>query len=127
METLILFKIFGLYFLVVGLAFIVNPVRVKNVYSLMLASDAFLYLSGVLALLLRAAIISIHNVWVLGLPLLITIIGWMCLLKGVGLLVFSKFAQSFAFMYSKSDNFFRALGFVLLLLGLFMSYHGWIH
>lgn len=126
MATIVLFKIFGLYFLAIGLAFLLNPTRVKNVYLTMMDNDALLYLGGIVAVLMGATIVSLHNIWVMGLPVIITLIGWLSLMKGTGLLFCSRFAQTFSFMFQKSDLFFRLLGVVLSLFGLFLTYQGWM-
>ncbi|PJD96267.1 MAG: hypothetical protein CK425_06140 [Parachlamydia sp.] len=123
--TIILAKIFGLYFLGLGIVFLLNPKRIGNVYQLIHENEAFIYLSGILALLVGAFVVSVHNVWVMAWPVTITILGWVSLVKGVGLMGWSNFSQSFSFMLQKSNSFYRIIGLLLFLVGLFFSYQGW--
>ncbi len=126
METLLLAKFFGLYFLAIGLVFLINPKRIYSVYDRMIDNDGLLYVGGVIALLLGAFVISIHNIWIMGWPLIITIIGWLSLAKGFGLMVYPGFARYFSPLFRQSSHLFRALGFLLALLGLFLTYQGWM-
>jgi uncharacterized protein YjeT (DUF2065 family) len=126
MMTEILAKILGFYYLAVGITFLLNPARFREVYQAMIKNDAFLYLSGVCALFLGAFIVSVHNIWIFEWPVLITIIGWLILIKGFGLLTYQKFAQKFSFMLRKSDAFYKRLGIFLIFFGLFFLYQGWI-
>src|SRR5262245_42094612 len=115
MMTTILAKILGFYYLAVGIAFLINPPRVREAYQNMIKHDACLYFGGVFALFLGAFIVSVHNTWILGWPVLITIIGWLILCKGFGILTYKDFAQNCSFILRKSDTFYRVLGSILFL------------
>lgn len=124
---IVLAKILGLYFLLMGLAFIFNPKRLRDLYEATLKSDTVLIFGGVTAILLGAVIVALHNVWVFGWPVIITLLGWWSLIKGFGIVVCPRFASLFSFMLQKPESFYRGIGVVLSLLGLFLTYHGWIN
>lgn len=126
MMTEILAKVLGFYYLAVGIAFLSNPARVRAVYQSMMKNDAFLYFGGVFALFLGAFMVSVHNIWVAQWPVLITIIGWVILIKGFGLLTHQEFTQKCSFILQKSNSFYQGLGTLLCVLGLFFLYQGWI-
>lgn len=123
--TIILAKILGLYFLAIGIALIINPNRFKSMYQQMMKDENFLLLGGIMALLIGAFIVSVHNIWVLGWPVIITVLGWWSLIKGFGLLIYSDFTRLFSFMSDRSPLFFRIIGFVWAVLGAFFIYQGW--
>jgi len=122
--TLILSKFLGLYFFGIGFAFIINPKRAGKVYQLMMANEAILFLGGVVALLLGAFMISIHNIWVIGWPLVITLFAWWSFIKGVALLGTSQFTKCFSFMFHRSHIFYRISGIISALIGVFFIYMG---
>jgi len=122
--TIILAKLFGLYFIALGIAGIFNPKRIGKLYQLMMQNDALLYLGGIIALFIGAFVVSVHNIWIASWPVIISIIGWISLIKGFGLVSCSGFAKSLSFMYEKSASFYRGIGLILLLIGLFLTYHG---
>ena len=123
--TIILAKIFGLYFLSVGIALLFDPKRFSDIYQQMMKNEAVLFFGWIMALYIGAFVVSVHNVWVFDWPVILTIVGWWSLIKGVGLMAYSGFAQSFSFMFQRSDNFYRGLGVIAFLLGLFLAYQGW--
>ena|ERR1700722_2999518 len=123
--SFILAKIFGLYFLAIGIAFIVNPDRLKRLYRDIAGNDSFNLLGGILALLIGAFVVSVHNTWIMGWPLIITLWGWWSLIKGFGLIVYSNFLKYFSWLMNRSQLFFRITGAIMALLGIFLMYHGW--
>lgn len=123
--TIILAKIFGLYFLAIGLAFIANPDRLKSMYQQIKSDENFLLLGGMLALLIGAVVVSTHNVWIFGWPVIITLLGWWSLIKGFALIIYPDFIKVFSFIQNRSDMFYRIMGPVYAAFGLFLLYKAW--
>lgn len=123
--TIILAKIFGLYFLAIGIAFFINPNRFKSMYQEIVKDENFLLMGGILALLIGAVVVSVHNDWSLKWSLIITVLGWWSLMKGFALLVYPGFINFFSFLQNKSTMFYRMLSLFYLAIGLFLVYKGW--
>ncbi len=79
-----------LYYLVMGVAFLVNRKRFVTLFVDVMNSQTFMTYSGIIALIVGVFLITIHNVWVWGLPLFVTIVGWLAFLKGAALLIYPK-------------------------------------
>ncbi len=122
--SIILAKILGLYFLSIGLAFLIHPDRLRTIYPRVIKDESFLMIGGMIALLLGAVVVSIHNTWVLGWPIIITLLGWWSLIKGFMLLVTPNFIRLFSFIENRSDTFYRVISAIYLVLGLFLVYKG---
>lgn len=123
--TLILAKALGLYFVAVGLALVLNPSRIKTLYQQLIKDESFLFLGAIIALLIGAFIISVHNLWVAGWPVIITLIGWWSLIKGFILLVYPEALKPLWSKALNSPEFIRIAGVVWLVIGAFLAYHGW--
>lgn len=123
--SIILAKVFALYFFGVGLAFLLNPQQIKKIYPLMAKNELFLFFGGIMALVIGAFIVSVHNIWMLRWTLAITILGWHSVVKGFALLVFPACAQYFSFMFDRSNLFYQGIGLILIFIGLFFAYHSW--
>lgn len=121
--TIVLAKIFGLYFLAIGLAFIINPDRFKSLYRKVMKDEGFLLIGGIVALLIGAVVISVHNVWIREWPVLVTILGWWSFVKGFALLVYPDCIKLFSFMSNRSHLFYRSVSIIYLTIGLFLLYH----
>lgn len=123
--TIILAKVFGLYLLGVGIALALNPERFVRIYKEMVRNESVLLLGAIMALMFGAFIISVHNIWIWDWPVLITILGWISLVKGFTLLLVSDLGKRFAYLYENSNGFYRALGLFWIVVGLFLTYQGW--
>lgn len=125
MTTIILAKILGLYFLTLGLAFMLNPDRFKRMYQQIKKDENSLLLSAILALLVGVVIIGVHNIWILDWPVIITVVGWWSLIKGFTLLAYPNAINYFSSIDNKSITFYRLISLAYILLGLFLAYKGW--
>ena len=107
-----------------GVALFLNPQRFRNVYGKMLTDDSLLVLSGIIALLFGAFVVAIHNIWFLGWPLLITLLGWWSVIKGVLLLSSPKVASFFSFFVDRELKFYRTIGLISALVGILFLWLG---
>lgn len=123
--SLVLAKIFGIYFLAIGLAFIVNPDRFKKMYQQIAKDENFLLMAGMLALLIGAVVVTLHNRWVLEWPVIITVLGWWSLIKGLALFIYPDFIKLFSFLQNRSNFFYRIISIIYIAIGLFLGYKGW--
>ena len=91
METSIFIaKILGLVYLAVGLGMIFSPGYYREKFEEMVKNASFMYLGGLLALVVGFLVITYHNIWENSWVVLVTIIGWLALLKGLLLLIFPR-------------------------------------
>ena len=76
---------------------------------------------GLFTLALGAVVLILNNVWSSGLQLLITIIGWLILIKGLFITILPSTAASFYKKFNKGWVLTLA-GIVGLILGLALSF-----
>jgi len=85
-----IFQIIGITYLAVGLGILINPGFYKKLIAAFTENPPAIYLSGLVALLIGYLLVTFHNIWVKDWPIIITIIGWIALIKGLLLLVLPK-------------------------------------
>lgn len=124
--TLILAKLYGIYMFTIGIALFMNPERFKRWYESMMNEDGLTLFGGVMALLVGAFTVSVHNIWVFDWPVLITLFGWMGVAKGVGLMIFPNFKNLFHGIMNSSNTFFKGIGLFWAIVGAFFIYQGWM-
>lgn len=81
--SLFLAKVFGLYMLSVGLLWVVRGEALSEVIEEFFASRPMLFFSGLLALAIGIAIAISHSVWEWNWRGLITVIGYLSIVKGI--------------------------------------------
>jgi hypothetical protein len=83
-ETRFLSRLLGPYCLLIGLAMLAQRQATFATIAALLHDRPLLYVLGVLCVFGGVAMILVHNVWSGGAaPIIVTVIGWLTLLKGV--------------------------------------------
>jgi hypothetical protein len=91
----------------------------------MYKNAALTFLMGFAAVIFGFLIVQYHNIWTVNWTVLITIMGWLALLRGVVLIAFPRFLQRL------STPFFSAIGlkvlsYIMILLALVFGYFGFV-
>ncbi|MBV8204013.1 MAG: hypothetical protein JO195_03185 [Candidatus Eremiobacteraeota bacterium] len=124
-RTTFLAKLIGLYFVLSAIAMLVQRDATAQVMTALVHDAQLTYVVGVLALLGGLAIVLNHNVWSGGaLPVLVTIIGWVTLLKG--LLSLFLPADSMVALYTAAhyDQYTPIYAGIVLIIGAYLTYGG---
>src|SRR3972149_2382108 len=80
--SIFLAKLLGPVFLLIGLGMLANRQAYRAMAEELLRSPPLVYISGVMAFLGGLAIVLTHNVWAPRWYVIITLIGWLGLLRG---------------------------------------------
>ena len=88
--SITLAQILGPLFLIVGLGVLMNLGLYQKMIKDYIKSSGLIYLGGFMSLIFGILIVHFHNIWILGWPVLITIFGWLGVLKGMGFIMFPK-------------------------------------
>ena len=118
-------RLFGISLLAIGLGIIMNRDYYKKVISEMMKNTSGLLVWGLFALIVGLLIVIYHNVWVSSWEVLITIFGWIAIIKGAMIIVVPKSTEWFMDMYKK-NSFFTFTGVLALVLGGVMCYFGFL-
>jgi len=121
-STLFLGKLLGLYLVVVSLAMLVSRRRALAAIDEIVASEAWMLFSGLVATAVGLAVVIAHNVWSGGaLTVAITLAGWAALLKGLSLLFVPPGRIAATYRSAGFERYFRVWMGVVLVFGLWMA------
>ncbi|MBU1923460.1 MAG: hypothetical protein KJ710_04285, partial [Candidatus Omnitrophica bacterium] len=96
METSIFIaRIFGLCYLILGAGFVLNRKALGQVIDDFCKNAALFFYGGLFTLVIGIVIILTHNVWVANWTVIITILGWLALIKGIWIIVFPNTVSVF--------------------------------
>jgi hypothetical protein len=119
-----IFQFLGITFFAIGIGMLLNPKFIKDISQDLQSSAINLFYGGLACIAIGFPLITFHNIWNLNTSLIITIMGWMALIKGLMLLVFPAFTMR---MYKKvliKENKYFVIYFVLAvgIISLYLGY-----
>lgn len=119
--TIFFAQLWGTFFLVFGILFLVTQQLGRTIE--MTDNKAFVISTGYISFLMGLVTVILHNVWVWDWPIVITVLGWSTMIKGIIKIGFPdtihKQAQRFKKNQWISAAFLILLGAWLLWMGLF--------
>ncbi|MFC2149591.1 hypothetical protein ACFLQ8_02710 [Candidatus Auribacterota bacterium] len=125
METsLFIARILGLCYLIIGIGFSFNPKTFQQVMADFCKNAALVLYGGIFSLVIGIVIILTHNVWVASWTVIITIIGWMALIKGIWIIVFPNSVAKLMEVYQKNETLPRIQAIGALIFGAVLTYFG---
>ena len=120
--SIFLAKVIGLYYVIVFVAVMVNRKNLPRLAAGFSENLALGYLAGFLAVVVGLLIVVSHNVWVADWRAIITVVGWLALLKGIVLMISPGSAGRHGKLL-RSPMIFVLYG-VVLVLGVYLAYVG---
>lgn len=96
MNSVIIARLMGPLLLTAALSILLNRKAFQRMAEDAPKHAALFYLTGALSLLGGLAIVEFHNVWVAGWQVLITVVGWLAVLRGVARMLFPEQAAALA-------------------------------
>jgi len=124
-NSILLAKILGPYCIIVAIGLMFNPKFYQKMIEDFFKNTALIYLGGVLALIIGLLIVLSHNVWVAGWQVIITIIGWGGLIKGIWLIVFPNSVGKLTQVYLRKPTLLRVHMIIVFALGLLLVVEGY--
>ncbi len=125
MASIVLARLLGPLFLIAGLGLLLNRAHYRRMLEKFLSDPALYYFSGALALVAGVAIINFHNVWIADWRILITLVGWLSVIKGVVRLLFPQAGQRLAGKMLSPVTFI-VLGLLVVALGAWFCFVGYV-
>jgi len=93
-NSIFLARLLGPTLAIVGIALVVHRKTFASVLQEFIVAHALSYLAGLIALAAGLALVLTHNVWSADWRVLITLIGWIALAKGLMLLLLPQFTNN---------------------------------
>src|SRR5579872_5486744 len=121
--TTVLAQMLGIIFIVSGFSLFMNKRSVMALVGELEQGQGSIWLFGFVALIFGAGVLTLNHTWGSGLVSLISLIGWLSIIKGTLVLCFPRFAIS---LYRRlaTPGVSNLSGVVSLLLGLVLLYKG---
>ena len=125
-RTTFLSKLLGLYCILIGLSMVTHRQATVETMMTLVHNAAMMFIGGVIALLTGLAMVLGHNVWSGGaLPVIVTLVGWLTLIKGLLILFLSPEAAVGFFLGGLHyEQLFYLYTAISLIFGVYLTYGG---
>lgn len=123
MTTLFLATVMGWYLVIVSLLFIAYYKHITSVISDMMSNQSLFFVLGIMTLILGLLLVASHNVWIMGWPVVITLLSWMVFISAVLRLYCPAIVLKIGPSLTQHPTRIRMLGLVFFLIGGFLLFH----
>ena len=123
--SVFLARLLGPLLLAVGVGIFINPKPFRTMAGEVVRSITLVYLFGLADFAAGLAIVLTHNVWVANWRVLITLIGWLMLIRGAVRILAPEAIMGFAGKVIRNKQLVPISGVVTGVLGLVLCYFGY--
>jgi hypothetical protein len=118
-------RLAGPLFVVIGIGILLNASFYAGMIVEAVHSPTLIYLSGIASLLAGFAILNAHRAWTVSWRVVVTVLGWLCVLGGIIRVVLPQLTVSLAAAIYSGPAVLMAAGVIVLILGGYLSFEGY--
>ncbi|MGH9775820.1 MAG: hypothetical protein ACRD50_12825 [Candidatus Acidiferrales bacterium] len=124
-RTTFLSKLIGLYCVLVSLAMLIHKQATLEMVASLHQNPALMFILGLFAMVAGLAMVLGHNIWSGGvLPVVVTVIGWASLMKGLLYLFLTPEGVDTYLAAIHFEQLFYVYAAITLIIGVCLSYAG---
>ena len=118
-------KVIGLYLIIISVAMLIDmPIFTQQIDKL-LHDSALMFVTGFFTLIVGLLMVVSHNIWQWHWRVIITVLGWLTLIKGISLIVYPGFIDKTSILFIESVTFAYGAAIFDLVLGAALTYFGY--
>ena len=125
-RTRFLSRLIGLYCILIALSMMTRRQAIVEAVTVLLQNPSMTLILGVITLAAGLAMVLAHNIWSGGaLAVIVTLVGWMTLIKSLSFLFLSPEVEAGFFLRQLHyQELFYLYGAISLVLGVYLTYGG---
>jgi uncharacterized membrane protein HdeD (DUF308 family) len=122
--TILFAKVLGLYMLIAGIAVLLRRRDILLAVGAFVEDKSARLITGLLTLLIGLFVVNLHNDWSTLPASLVTLFGWIAIIKGVAYLMLKEATLDKLVKYFYNRKWFVVDGILAVLLGLYLAGFG---
>jgi hypothetical protein len=125
-NTTFLSRLIGIYCILVGLAMGLNKAATVQMVTQLVHDAPVLFVFGLVIVAAGVAMVLSHNIWSGGaLPVIVTLVGWLTLIKGLAFLFFPPPAAVGIMAWGSAyEQYYYVDVALAIVLGIYLTYTG---
>jgi len=125
-KSLTIARLVGPLLAAIGVGMLSNQATYREMATQFLGTLPLIYFSGILALVAGLYILNVHSAWTPDWRSIVTMTGWVLTCVGAFRIIAPQFANFIASAVIANAGFFTGLGIVLVALGGFITFKGYV-
>lgn len=125
-RSIFLARLLGAALAIIGVSIVLQADHFRDILKNFDDSPALLYFAGLVAMSVGLAIVIGHNVWTFNWRILITLVGWVALAKGIAILVAPKHMGALSDTVIAAPNMLLGSGAFDAVLGVILAACGFL-
>ena len=125
-SSTLLARLMGPYIIVIGISLIFNQKVFRQIMEDLPKNPSLVFVTGLLTFVAGLATVLFHNIWVADWRAIITIFGWIILIKGVLLVILPGTLVKVTKIYSNNFKLVLVPWTIMILIGIFLTIKGYI-
>lgn len=118
-------RVLGPFLVIVDVTAVVRASDMRGLVSEFAANSLWPWVAGAFILLGGLIIIALHQYWRGAAAIIVSLVGWLVVLRGLFLLAFPQTFVSMANHMIGAEAWWRAVCIAFALVGLYLTYVGW--
>jgi hypothetical protein len=123
--SIFLARLLGPAMLTVGVGILINQAYYRAMTRELVASRPMMFIVALIGVIGGLAVVLVHNVWTADWRVIITLLGWINLLRGLASLLLPEGTFDFAKGLMANKNMPMAAGVVMVLIGATLCFFGY--
>lgn len=124
-NSILFAKFIGPYILLIGVGLQFNFKIYRRIIEEFIKNAAIVYLAGLITFVAGLSIIIFHNIWAMDWRIIITVLGWIALIKGAWLVILPGSIAGVAELFLRDVKLVRIPWVIMLLIGIFLTVKGY--
>ena len=125
-KSLMIARLVGPVLCAIGIGMLVNQSSYREMAAQFVGGLPFIYFSGILGLVAGLYILNVHNLWTRDWRSAVTAVGWFLTCVGAFRIIAPQFSSFVAGAIVANSGFFIGAGIVLMALGGFITFKGYV-
>jgi hypothetical protein len=120
--TVYLARFFGVYIAVMGIVMIVRREAMLQLMSAFIDQRPLIFVLAMLRVLIGLAVVLAHNEWRGTVAIVVSLIGWITLLRGIALMLLPADTERKVLVFFERGSQYHAAAIIAIVFGLWLSY-----
>lgn len=126
-SSTLLARLMGPYIILIGVSLMLNRKIFRQIMEDFPKNPSLIFVTGLLTFVAGLTTVLFHNIWALDWRMIITVFGWLILIKGIMLVAFPSTLLKTTKIYSGNIKLVLIPWGVMILIGIFLTIKGYIN